>query len=74
MESNVIHIIYHPSALGYAAYSRELDGMVAEATNLDELFDKIKYLLKVRIESLKEIGKNQEAENLQQKELIFVEE
>lgn len=74
MESNVIHIIYHPSTLGYAAYSRELDGMVAEATNLDELFDKIKYLLKVRIESLKEIGKDQEAENLHQKELIFVEE
>lgn len=48
--------------------------MSTEAATLEELFEKVKYLIKVRIESLKEIGRKKDAEDLQQKEIIFIEE
>ncbi len=73
MESNSIHIVYFPSSLGYSAYSREMDGLQTEAKTVDELLEKVKHLINVRIEALADIGKTKESQELKEKEIILVE-
>lgn len=73
MANQAIHVFFYPSVLGYSAYSSELDGIEADGKTLDELFQKVQYLIKVRIETLEEIGKEKEAEKLRSKEVIFLE-
>ncbi len=69
-----IHIVYHPTLRGYSCYSQEMDGLQTEATSLNELFQKVRHMLAVRIETLKEIGKDAEAKALKEKEIIFTED
>lgn len=73
MANETIHVFFYPSVLGYSAYSNELDGIQTEGKTLEELFQKIRYLIKVRVETLQEIGKKEEAEELKSKEVIFLE-
>ncbi|MDO5616170.1 MAG: hypothetical protein Q4G16_08270 [Cruoricaptor ignavus] len=73
MEASVIHIIYHPAVNGYAGYSKELDGLNTEGKTLEELFEKTRHLIQIRIKSLIELGKEKEAEELKAKKIVFVE-
>ena len=74
MKPNSIHVIYHPTARGYSGYSQELDGLSSEGGTIQELFEKIRHLIEVRIKNLVEIGRHKEAEELKSKEIIFSEE
>ena len=74
MKTSSIHIINHPTLRGYSGYSRELDGIQSEGKTIEELFDKIRLLIEVWVKSLKEIGKDKEAANLKNKEIIFSED
>lgn len=73
METGNIHIVYFPSSFGYSAYSHELDGLQTNAKTIEELIEKIKHLIKVRAESLAEIGRTKESQELKRKEIILVE-
>lgn len=73
MFGNSIHIVYHPTFGGYSGYSRELDGLHAEAKTVQELFSKIKFLISLRVKTLLEIGRVKDAEDLEAREVIFLE-
>lgn len=66
--------MYYPTSRGYSGYSKELDGIRSEGKAIEELFEGIKKLLEVRISSLKEIGKEKEAKDLKESEIVFVED
>lgn len=74
MELKPITIVYHPTSFGYSAYSRELDGLNCDAPTIDELKEKVKYLLETRAVALAEIGKAEEAEALRKSEIFFTED
>lgn len=74
MTTNSIHIVYHPTIRGYSGYSRELDGLRTEGRTIQELYEKVKYLIEVRVKSLAEIGREKEAKDLREKEINFVED
>lgn len=69
-----IHIIYHPTLHGYSCYCHELDGLQTEASTLKELFRKVQHLIDVRAETLRDIGKDTEAKNLKEREIVFSED
>lgn len=73
MENQAIHVFYYPSVLGYSAYSSEIDGLEAHGKTLDQLFEKVKHLMEVRIKTLLEIGRLEDAQKLRDSELVFVE-
>ena len=73
MVDQTIHIFFYPSVLGYSAYSAELDGIEATGKTLEELFSKIRHMINVRANTLEEIGKVQEAQQLKAREVVFLE-
>lgn len=73
MESQEIHIIYHPTSGGYSGYSHELDGLNTEAATVEELAEKIQHLVESRAEALAEIGKTEEANALRAKKIVLTE-
>ncbi len=74
MEANQIHIIYHRTDDGYACYSHEMDGLNTEGKTVEELMEKVTHLLNVRVAALEELGKNEEAEQLSERQVIFTKE
>ena len=74
MNTNLLHIVYHPTLRGYSGYSREMDGLQSEGRNINELYEKIKYLIEVRIKVLLELGRDEEAIALKNKKIIFTED
>ena len=72
MEAKQIHIIYRPTVDGFACYSQEMDGLNTEGKTVEELMEKVKHLVKVRVAALKELGKDEEAKHLNEGQIIFI--
>lgn len=74
MQTSTINIIYYPTRRGYSGYSKELDGLNTNGKTIEELYQKIRYLIDIRVKTLLELGREKEANQLKESELIFSED
>jgi predicted RNase H-like HicB family nuclease len=51
-----------------------MDGLNTEGKTVEELMEKVTHLLNVRVAALEELGKNEEAEQLSERQVIFTKE